>query len=179
MANKRPRYVTQIGVGAILFAVGLGLILAWGDVRDVQAASNPAEFIAATLNHDNNLRLASWADILVFVPGYTLLVLGVLTRIVSGEGVLSCVRRGAAVGRVVIVAGAVADQVENVLVRLAIGNVDLTGIGPTDVVDPSDSLISALHVTYLTKTTLLGTTIVILIGLTARSRWNRKRSATS
>ncbi len=178
MAAGRPRYVMQIRVGAVLSVVGLGLILLWGNVTDVQSASNPAEFITATLNHDNNLRLASWADILVFVPGYTLLVLGVLTRIVSGDGVLSCVRRGAAVGRIVIVAGAVADQVENVLVRMAIGNVDLTGTDPTDVVDPSDSLISALHITYLAKTALLGTTIVILIGLTARSRWNRRRART-
>lgn len=177
MAAGRPKYVLQIRVGAVLSVVGLGLILLWGNVTDVQAASNPAEFITATLNHDNSLRLASWADILVFVPGYTLLVLGVLTRIVSGEGVLSCVRRGANVGRVVIVAAAIADQVENILVRLAIGNVDLAADGPSDIVDPSESLISALRAAYLTKTILLGTTIVIVIGLTVRSWWNRKNAA--
>jgi hypothetical protein len=179
MTAARPRYVNQIRIGAILSGLGLGLILLWGDVRDVQAASSSAEFIAATLNHDNSLRLASWADILILVPGYTLLVLGVLTRIVSGDGVLSCVRRGTAVGRVVIVAAALADQIENVLVRLAIGNVDLTATDPTDVVEPGDSLISALHVTYLTKTALLGTTVVILLGLTVRSWWNRRNAADS
>ncbi len=179
MTGARPRYVKQVRVGAALSVVGLGLILLWGNVTDVQSASNPAEFIKATLNHDNSLRLASWADILVFVPGYTLLILGLLGRIVSGDGVLSCVRRGTAVGRVVIVAAAVADQVENVLVRLAIGNVDLTAGGPSDVVDPSDSLISALHAAYLTKTALLGTTVFILVGLTVRAWWNRRRIARS
>jgi len=169
----------QIRVGAALSVIGLGLILLWGNVTDVQSASNPAEFIAATLNHDNSLRLASWADILVFVPGYTLLVLGLLARFVSRDDVLSCVRRGTNVGRVVIVAAAIADQVENILVRLAIGNVDLAAGGPSDIVDPSESLISALRAAYLTKTVLLVATVGILLGLTLRSRWNRRRITTS
>ncbi len=177
MAGGRPRYVMQIRVGAVLSVVGLGLILLWGNDTDVQAASNPAEFITATLNHDNNLRLASWADILVFVPGYTVFFLGVLAWLVSGDGVLSCVRRGVAVGRVVVIATGIADQVENVLVRMAIGNVDLTRTDPTGVIAPSNSLISALHIAYLTKTVLFGAMLVISGGLIVRSRWNRKKAA--
>ena len=74
----------------------------------------------------NDVRLASWADILLYVPGYLLLFVGVFALLQLATNTPPDVRFLAAIGGGLAVAAAVADQLENLFLQLSLGTVDLS-----------------------------------------------------
>lgn len=163
----RPQ--TAVALGLVLAVVGGVLIQVWGGVGDVQSASSAAEFSDAAHSHGNQLRSASWADILLFVPGYVLLGAGLFALFYRASGAARWVRLTALVGVVAIVATALADETENFIVRAGLGDVDLDVVGPSRTVSPSEGLINALQVAYYTKTGLLALSLLVLVVLAAQS----------
>lgn len=151
-----------IVLGLILSVIGLILMARWGGVEEIQGATSPEEFAKVAASVGNQLRLASWSDILVFVPGYTLLVGGILALFRGPEGTVS---RGARVGMGFLGAGVIIDQVENLMVQLGLGRVDLDQPGPSEIVHPADWLLSVLQFAFVGKFVGLALAVVTILGL--------------
>ncbi len=157
-------------LGLVLSAIGLILMANWGGVEEIQGAGSAEEFATVATSVGNQLRLASWSDILVFVLGYTLLVGGILALFRSLDG---SVRRSARIGMGFLLAGAIVDQIENLMVQLGLGRVDLDQPGPSEIVQPSDWLLSVLQFTFIAKFVGLALAIVTILGLAAVAAKNR------
>ncbi len=162
--------VRAIILGLILSVIGLVLMAKWGGVEEIQGATSPEEFATVAASIGNQLRLASWSDILVFVPGYTLLVGGVLALFRDPDG---AVRRSARIGMGFLGAGVIIDQVENLMVQLGLGRVDLDQPGPSQIVHPSDGLLSVLQIAFVGKFVGLALAIATILGLAVIAAKNR------
>jgi hypothetical protein len=149
----------SIGIGSVLVVVGVVLIRHWGGLA-IQGTGTTEEFARTALEQGNAVRYASLADIVVFVPGYVLVFLGAYGYARRAPGFR---RRGAVVGGWMVVAGAVVDQTENVLLQLGLGTVDLDA--PDAVLQPAEWLVDAALVAYYVKNFLLLFSAVILLAL--------------
>ncbi|MGI9645851.1 MAG: hypothetical protein ACR2O6_11135 [Ilumatobacteraceae bacterium] len=151
------------GVGLAVSALGFRLIRRSGGLEAIQRATTPEEFVVAARSHGNRLRAANLADIAVFVPGYVLLGAGwmaLLRRWRPQSGSIAEATRGI-FGLVLF--GAVADQIENVAIRIGIGDTDLDAQDPT----PSRGLTSVLALATPSKLGSLLSAMVVALGLTA------------
>lgn len=150
-------------VGLVINLVGIALIQYWGGVDELQATTSSAAFTMKATELGNDVRLSSLADIAIFVPGYVLLFAGLFSLIGLTRRAGSTVRRLARIGFGLIVAGAMADQLENIALQLSLGTVDIDASDSADVVDPAGWLISLLRSAYLIKNTaLIGAALLLL-----------------
>ncbi|MDE0135592.1 hypothetical protein [Candidatus Poriferisodalis multihospitum] len=164
---SRPAVVSAAGL--LLAIVGLVVSNAWGGVDSIQAATSSEEF--ATLAHEqgNQVRWASWADIVLIVPGYGMF-LGGLLAVLRGDDPKPRSQRVAAVGRMVLVAAVVSDQTENAMLQLGMGGVDLDGPVSDAAVDPSGWLIGVLQAAFWAKWVLLLGSVAAVVTLAVTRR---------
>ena len=161
-----------IVTGLLLTALGFTLFSIWGGLDELQRASTPAEFATAA-EHGNQVRWASWADILLFVPGYVLLLCGILAIFVRTASTPLAVRTAAIIGTVAAIAGGLADEIENALVQLGLGTVDLGA--DNAVVAPRDGLITALNAATTAKYVFGIVAVAVVVGLAANALLARRR----
>ena len=163
MFGNRVQNWLVAAAALVLSLIGVGFVQSWGGVDALQATTSSPAFAAKASELGNDVRLASWADSLVFVPGYLLLLLALfhLAETSTRAGDLS--RWLAAIGGGMAVAGAVADQVENAVLQLSLGAVDVDA----DVVDPAGWLIATLRAAYWVKFATLTVAVLALMGLGA------------
>lgn len=159
---ERRTALTMLFGGLALAAAGLILMGIWGDVTGLQRSSSAEEFASVASGLGNPIRRSGAADILLFVPGNTLLWLGLLGLYRSERTPLGS-RRLAIMGSKVSLAAGVVDQVENLCLQLGLGRVDLES--SDKVVAPAGWLIGLLRVSNLTKWVLLLGVLVALAGL--------------
>ncbi|MCP5029416.1 MAG: hypothetical protein GY929_24355 [Actinomycetia bacterium] len=151
MRLGRPRPWTIAGL--LLCLSGGVLIQAWGGVTDIQRATTPAEFAVLAHNAGNQLRWASGADIILFAPGYLILLLAAYRRLSLPAG-----------GYAVAALAFAADQTENLFLQLGLGRVSLDPGGP-GVVHPDGWLIAGLRVANIAKWVLLAAAAIgLLVG---------------
>ena len=161
--------VRVIATGLVLSAVGFALFLRWRGLDELQTASDPTEFAAIAVAHGSDVRWASWADIGLFVPGYVLLLGGILAVFRRRSATPVRVRRASILGTWAAVAGGVADQVENTIVQLGLRAVDLSASDPLNAGRPSDELITALHAATAGKFLFGALALLVVAGLSARA----------
>lgn len=154
-----PGKTTLVGLlVAVVGFVAAGLL---GDLASLQAATSAEEFAAVANETGNGVRWASWVDILVIVPGYTLLLGGLLLLLTRTD------RSALSVGRLGLRAlggGVLFDQIENLCVQLGLGTVNLDQPGPDEVVNPADWLITLMQGAFWLKwLSLLGAIAIIVI----------------
>lgn len=169
---ESPRRTAFVGLGITL--IGLFLSQAFGGVADLQAATSPDEFGAVADEIGSGVRWASWVDILVIVPGYTLLLGGLLLLLArTGPSFVP----SAKVGLRLLGAGVVFDQIENAALQVGLGTVDLDQPGADEIVDPAGWLIAVLQGAYWLKWICLLSVVVIIVGLVLRRRGQRQTEA--
>ncbi len=105
--------------------VGYTLTHLWGDVLAIQLAGSPSEFVSLAEAVEGGMQRAFWADILILVPGYTLVFVGIFN-----------LRRPRAArlcrwGLRLALLGALLDQVQNVMILFGLAQVD-SGSSPSD-----------------------------------------------
>lgn len=171
--------VSIIASGAALMLTGALLFSWWGGLDELQTASDPEAFADAAVKHGNEVRWASWADIVLFVPGYVLLLGGVLALFRRRPDTPTAVRRASLLGTGAALAGGIADQVENAIVQLGLNAVDLSAADPVDVGRPSDALMTALHAATAGKYLFGGAALLVVVGLSLHAAFHRARGRTS
>lgn len=148
--------VTAIVVGLVLAAVG------WFFIRDagglaIQGAGNGDEFRDGAADLEG-VRRASTVDIMILVPGYMMWTLGIFALFWTSAGMAHSAKVASVVGSFIILAAVVADQIENLIVRLGIGNVD-----DAAKISVSDTLLTTLRVSYYVKYGLLAAAFGALV----------------
>lgn len=161
---ERKQAIIMIVAGLLLAVIGMALILGWGNVTEVQRATSSEEFSEIAHRLGNDVRLASWADIILFVPGNALLLGGLLALYRSPLS-SPANQRLSSMGTKALLAEVVVDQIENLALMTGLGRVDLSGATPGDVVDPSGLIITVLRIANLTKWVLLLLVMAALLGL--------------
>ncbi len=129
-----PRVNVLIGLGLCFLAVFL--MQQWGTLAGIQQASSAEQFATRAYDGGNSLRLSSLADAFLYVPGYVVLFLGLLAR--HEHTVADWATK-------LLIGGAVADQIENVSLQLAMGTVDLDAAGTAGVVAPAGWLLAIIR----------------------------------
>ncbi len=151
-------------VGAGIAVLGYVLVVLFGNVTDVQSAVDSEAFSDAAVAGGNRLRLALLFDMVVFVPGYLLVVwcwskwrmqlLQSAGAVGDSAGVLRSAKsvfwfyRLAPFG---IAIAAVADLVENCVVYVGLGTVDLNDVVAATMVVPAELLIVLLRIVAAVK----------------------------
>ena len=151
-------------VGAAIAVVGYALVAAFGNVVDVQSASDSESFGEAAADAGNRLRLALLFDLAVFAPGYLLTVRRwsrwrMQSSLISGSPAASVTpsRSAAAALRLyraaplLIAVAAAADIAENCFVYIGLGAVDLSDAAAAMMVDPAAALVALLRVAAAAK----------------------------
>lgn len=146
----------QALVGAGLMMVSGVAINVLGSVVPLQRATTPEIFGQRAVEVGGNVRWSGLIDIVGFVPGYVLFGLAVFAAL------------GSRLGPVVLAGAAVADQVENVIVQLA-----LWGFDGTTPPTPGSTTIALLRVANTAKWLLLAAVLVVTV--VALVGWVRRR----
>lgn len=162
-----------IALGVALMAAGFLLFAWWGGLEAVQTASDPAEFTAAALAGGDDVRWASWADIVLFVPGYVLVLVGVLATFRRHTITPTAARRASILGTWAVVAGGVADEVENTVVQLGLRAIDLSASSVAEAGGPSEGLVSVLNAATAAKFLFGAVALLAVTGLFARAMYRR------
>jgi len=163
-------------VGLGIAVVGYALVAAFGNVVDVQGASNSESFGDAAAAAGNRLRLALLFDLAVFVPGYLLTVWRwsrwrVQSLPSSGRtAAFATPSRSAAsacwlyrLAPLLITIAAIADVAENCFVYLGLGTVDLSDAAAAMMVAPPPPLIALLRVAAAAKWLAVAVALLSLI----------------
>jgi len=170
------RTIVLLGTsGVALSAAAIVLLFRWGGLNDLQNASDPQEFVDVALANGREVRWASWADIVLLVPGYVLFVAALLACFRRRAGTPPGVRRASLLGTWAVVAGGVTDEVENAIVQLGLRSVDFTAVDPVDAGRPADGLITALNAATFSKLLFLFVAGVLLAALFVRAACLRGR----
>ncbi len=148
-------------VGLVVSIVGFVTAALLGDLTSLQAATSPEEFAAVANESGNGVRWASWVDILVIVPGYTLLLGGLLLLLARAD---RSALNGSRLGLRALGGGILFDQIENLCVQLGLGTVNLDQPGPDEVVNPADWLITMMQGAFWLKWLgILGAVAIIVV----------------
>ncbi len=150
------------GIGLCLLAVFL--MQSNGNVLPLQQSTSPEQFAERAYEGGNGLRVSSLIDAFLYVPGYVLLFLGLLGR--YEHTVAEWAKK-------FLIGGAVADQIENTTLQLAMGRVDLDAGGTDGAVNPAGWLISVLRISSTLKWLLLALAIVAVFAVVVRASRDR------
>jgi hypothetical protein len=177
--RTRNRPVIAIGLGLGLSVLGAFLISSSGGLNEIQTATSATSFSDAAHEQGNQLRSAIWTDVHIFVPGYVLLLGGIVALLRRTGGVSRRIRLLSSTGFAALLLGALADELENIFVRIGTGNVDLNASDPTRIVSPSESLINALQVASTVKFAFLAMAVAVIAVLAIDGLRRRVRQNTS
>ncbi len=174
-----------VGVG--IAVAGYVLVAAFGNVVDVQAASDSESFGDAAAAAGNRVRLALLFDLAVFVPGYLLTVrLWSKWRMQSLQGGRAAASTGPSRSAVVasrlyrpapllIAVAAAADLAENCLVYIGLGVVDLSDAAAATMVAPASALIVLLRIAAAAKWLAAALALLALIAAGTSELLARRR----
>lgn len=157
------RYHSAVAAGAGLLVAGSVGIQRNGGLGTPQWPASAEEFNDYVGENLDEVLAANLADAVLFVPGYTLIALGVaswIRRLPGGGGRIGAAARA---GCSLVVVAAVADTIENVLLR----------IGANDL-PASDELVSAMKAFGVVKYATVGVGSVLIVGA-GLARWWRRR----
>lgn len=149
MPSWKPVLVLAVLACAALFVLMPNYV-------DMQSAPTPAIFRGELGDHERNALLAALAD-LAFAALYGLL--GVIAFDAVATGLLRVI------GTVLIVGAAVADEIENVLLMINIGNADTVTQGAVDAVGTAGDV----------KYVLLAAGIILFLALAGQRFLDRRR----
>ena len=171
------------GLGVAI--VGYVLVVAFGDVHDVQAASDSESFGVAAAAAGNRVRLALLFDLAVFVPGY-LLTVGLWSKwrmqLQNDRAAASTGPSGSALtsrlyrfSPFAIAAAAAADLLENCFVYIGLGVVDLSDAAAATMVAPTSALIALLRTATAVKWLAVALALLSLVVAGANELLARRR----
>lgn len=168
MSRLSPRVLILAGLGLCL--LGLYLMQTTASVVIIQQSTSSAQFAQRAAEGGNGLRFSSLIDSIIYVPGYVLLFLGLVAK--YDDPIATWVRR-------LLVTGAIADQIENVSLQLALGRADLDA---GETIDPAGWLIVVLRIASTLKWLLLALMMLALLAVvikTSRERMDSIRTSSS
>lgn len=170
--NTPAIFVCVLGLGLLM--LGLGLDRHFGGVKLLQQVDSPGVFTLAIILAGPQLKWASWADILLIVPGYTLLFAGLLMWLRRRLG--DRFRRSRVAVKCVLAAAALSDQYENLMVQIGLrqcGAYDPKVAGTPFLREPEAWIVTGMNAASWSKWVFLVATVVGIIGLWIASLMNR------
>jgi len=154
-----------VAAGAVLFLAGLIGIQTNGGLGEAQWPASTADFNAYVGANLDDVRAANLADMVLFVPGYLLLALGVAQWISVLPGGQARVGSLAKVAFVLVAVAAVTDTIENVVLRMGANDLPASG-----------DLVSTMKAFGVVKYATFAVGFALLFGV-AVWRWRRHRGA--
>lgn len=155
---------SSLAAGTVLLVAGAVGIQANGGLATAQWPASADEFNEYVEQHLDDVRAANLADALLFVPGYTLIALGVaawIRRLPGGDGRIGTAAAG---GFALVVVAAVTDTIENVLVRIGANDPPASG-----------DLVSTMKAFGVIKYTTVAVGSAVIIGSGVARWWQRTR----